>query len=148
MIFSSARQLQKLIGNYFARAAGEWHMESVPLKGKAADETSVQKIWDREPEPPTLTGLALCLGFESLDEFETYEREGEFAAILKRGRLQVEAEYEKKLHGQSAGIIFALKKLGWTDKGEHNIASPQTHLEIKLIESGPKPAGSEKEVQL
>jgi len=148
MIFSSARQLQKLIGNYFAHTAGEWHMASVPLKGKAADDTSLQKIWDREPEPPTLSGLALYLGFESLDNFEAYEREGEYAAILKRGRLQVEAEYEKKLHGQSAGIIFALKKLGWTDKGDNSQPSAQTHLEIKLIESGPQPVGTEKDVQL
>lgn len=148
MVFSSARQLQKLIDNYFARAAGEWHMENVPLKGKATDDTSLQKIWDREPEPPTLSGLALYLGFESLDNFEDYERKGAYANALKRGRLQVEAEYEKKLHGQSAGIIFALKKLGWTDKGDNNQPSAQAHLEIKLIEGGPQPAASEKEVQL
>jgi len=49
---------------------------------------------------PTITGLALHLGFNSLDEFDQYETNGRFASAIKRARLRIESSYEKKIARQ------------------------------------------------
>ena len=139
------------IAKYFSLIQGEYHIEKVPAKG-AKDKTDFidQKVWDREPEPATLSGLALALGFISIAELEAYERDGKFAHIIKKARLKVEAEYEKRLHYQSAtGAIFFLKNLGWTEKSDDSLLKeiPKT-IKIEIVNSGPKLASSEKDVTL
>lgn len=64
---------------------------------------------------PTITGLALFLGFCSRQSFYDYEAKPEFSYTVKRARLTIENEYEKRI-GEGAGYIFALKNFGWTDK--------------------------------
>lgn len=76
-----------------------------------------ERIWSRYPEPPTITGLALHLGFESRQSIYDYEKNGDFSYIIKNARLRVEKGYELALHGDKpTGSIFALKNMGWTDK--------------------------------
>ena len=147
----SARGYTIRIKRYFESLKGQFHMEELPVKNsKNKNETSVQKIWDREPEPPTLSGLALFLGFNSRNEFEVYEQTGEFANHVKRARLRIEAEYEKKLHFQSpSGAIFMLKNLGWCEKADGaSLNEIPKIIEIKIVDSGPELAFSEKEVDL
>src|SRR6202035_3061369 len=106
-----------------------------------------QKVWLHDPEPATLTGLAIFLGFHSKQAFEKYEENGRFANILKQGRLRIEAVYEKKLHLQSSasGAIFALKSMGWNEKTESKTAAKAIkNIKIEIIETGPKPAENEK----
>lgn len=67
----------------------------------------------------TICGLAYRLGFESRQSIYDYEKHGKFSYIIKRARLFIENEYEKKLcDNNCTGIIFALKNMGWTDKTE------------------------------
>jgi hypothetical protein len=137
------------IAHYFEYIKGNYHMEDVPDK-KDPSIMVKQKIFDREPEPPTLTGLALYLGFTSLEAFEVYEQKGHFAAQLQMGRLMIEAEYEKRLHYQSAtGAIFALKTLGWKEHNEQGTGIEQLKsINITITTSGPNVAQAEKEVDL
>jgi hypothetical protein len=149
--FHSAEYLLRRIDAYFDYTDGEFHMEEKPVKSLKDGPATEQKMWDREPQPATFTGLALFLGFNSLLEFEDYEDNGEFASTLRRGRLCIEAVYEKKLHQQSpTGAIFALKNMGWNDKtNDKNEKGPAvTTLKIEFTEKGPKLANSEKEVVL
>lgn len=75
-----------------------------------------------ENEPATITGLALYLGFESRQSFYDYEKDEKFSYIIKKARLRIEYEYEKKLTGQNvAGPVFALKNMGWKDRSETEI---------------------------
>ncbi|QJD95150.1 hypothetical protein HH214_04280 [Mucilaginibacter robiniae] len=152
LLFNSTNELTHLITKYFNWIEGEYHLEDTPVKttAKSITETIQQKVWDREPQPATLSGLALYLGFESRQAFEQYETSGRFAAILKRARLQIESEYEKKLHFTSAtGAIFALKSIGWTDKSEtDDYSNLAANLKVEIQVTGPIPAGSEKEVTL
>lgn len=82
---------------------------------------------------PTLTGLALALGFTSRQAFLTYQEYGpEFSDTVKTARLRIEEHYEKLLQDpqtRPAGPIFALKNLGWRDeqKIEHGgqVAMPR-----------------------
>jgi hypothetical protein len=145
--FTTAIELTNQISAYFDYIDGEHYQENKPVNREQQSLAGQKKIHMREPEPATIAGLALFLGFCSRQAFDDYEQSGEFAHILKRGRLHVEAVYEKKLHQQSsAGAIFALKSMGWNEKVEGNTAFKC--LTIEIIESGPKPAENEKEVVL
>ena len=67
----------------------------------------------------TFAGMALHLGFSSRRSLYQYEKREGFLHSVKRARLMVEAEYERRLWGTNvAGAIFALKNHGWSDKQE------------------------------
>ena len=143
--FITASELADLIDAYFKELEGEYHLEEKELKGIA----TTQKVWHREPQPATFTGLALHLGFGSRQAMDRYK--GRFNVLIKRARLRVEASYEKKLHGTSAtAAMFALKCTGWNERAE-TPATKETaarSLKIKVIETGPPPVYSEKEVMI
>jgi hypothetical protein len=66
---------------------------------------------------PTVTGLALYLGFCDRQSMYDYQEKPNFSCTIKRARTFIEHEYEKMLHnGQCTGAIFALKNMGWADK--------------------------------
>lgn len=112
-IYENAEEMQKAIDNYFEYIKGQ--------KGKpfVDDKGGIHTTWDRWPEPATITGLALFLGFSDRQSLYDYQERQEFSCIIKRARTLVECEYEKKLSLQSpAGAIFALKNMGWKDKQE------------------------------
>ena len=101
-MYNKPEDLQKKVDKYF---------EDLPYKkvkqGKDVIEIPV----------PTITGLALFLGFESRQSFYDYEKDERFSYIIKRARSFIERGYEEALHtGGGAGAIFALKNMGWTDR--------------------------------
>jgi hypothetical protein len=106
-------------------------MAGRPAKYESAEdlENAIKDYWQNlEKDKPTITGLALFLGFESRQSFYDYENNGEFSYTIKKARLKIESVYEQNLHsGNPSGSIFALKNFGWTDKSEvdHNVNIPQ-----------------------
>ena len=101
----------------------------------------VQKC-ETEERPLTITGLCLHLGFEERKRlYEQADRAG-FSHSVKRARLIVEADYERRLGDKTlsaAGTIFALKNFGWTDKTEHEVSGPggaaiPMTLEIEIVD--------------
>lgn len=150
--FANAAYLSNLIDEYFNYIKGAYHSSQNDIgQGGGPVNKSENKIWDREPEPPTISGLAFFLGFESMQAFIGYEEKGRFAHILKRARLRIESVYEKKLHLQSsAGAIFALKTLHWNEQQKDNTATNTTsnNIKIEIVETGPDLAGNEKDVVL
>ena len=105
---------------------------------------------DKTAEPITVTGLALYLGFYSKDQFDNYLQSGRYAWTIKRACFKVMAYYESRLHYPApTGAMYALKCMGWTEKPKlSKSAKKPTSLKVKLIETGPQPAASEKEVTL
>ena len=98
-----------------------------PRKYKTPEDmqTAIDEYYatcEQKDKGPTITGLALSLGFLSRQALYNYEGYGEdFHYVVKRARLTVEAGYEDNLRKQAcAGAIFALKnmKQPWTDKQE------------------------------
>ena len=67
---------------------------------------------------PTLTGLALYLGFCDRRSMYEYENKPEFTHTIKKARSRMEIVYEQLLQYGNSGAIFALKNLGWKDKQE------------------------------
>jgi hypothetical protein len=149
MKFISTRQLRHLTTAYFSYIKGSFHYEDLPKTAKQA-KAKRQKVWDKEPEPPTLTGLALHLGFDSLAEFEEYEQNGELGYLLKRARLIIASEYEKRLHQPSpTGAIFALKTLGWNDHDNTaDTSQVSLSLTINVIDTGVAIASNEKQIAM
>jgi hypothetical protein len=153
ILFNKVEQVTSRIDSYFQWIQGRYHVESLPFKptAKSPPEVRDQKVWDREPQPATITGLALYLGFDSLNAFENYEQNGRFASLLKRARLQVENEYEKMLHCQPAtGAIFALKSLGWMERSAKTTDEPLNNalLKIEIVMTGLAPTGTEQDVHM
>lgn len=118
--FETEEQISKAIVEYFEWIKGEFEEQSYTYTDKKGNEhTAKEKVTIREPEPPTITGLTLHIGFASRQSFYDYEKDGEFAYALKRARLAIEKSYEISLRGNTAaGAIFALKNFGWSDKQE------------------------------
>ena len=73
-------------------------------------------VCKEEKIPTTITGLALALGFSTRKSLLDYEEKLEFVNIIKKAKLKVECEYEKRLSGNApTGAIFALKNMEWKD---------------------------------
>ena len=70
--------------------------------------------------PPTMSGLAYALGFESRQSLYAYEKDERFSYSIKRAKLAIEIWYEERMSGNSpTGAIFWLKNhAGYTDKQE------------------------------
>lgn len=95
------------------------------IKGDLKEEIEInvdgdlirKKVWNREPVPPTITGLCFFLGFESRQSFYDYEPKKDFSYTIKRGRIMIKLAYEQALwNDKCTGPIFALKNLGFSDK--------------------------------
>lgn len=74
-------------------------------------------------EAPTVTGLALAVGFSSIQSLNDTARRPGFSEPVKTAKLRVENSYEKDLRSgiAPAGPIFALKNFGWRDKQEVDV---------------------------
>lgn len=87
----------------------------------------------------TVTGLALHLGFTTASNFSRYTTYGsKFKDVVNTSRLRIQNYYEKKLiEGKVAGVIFALKNLGWTDRPD--LKGIQEHgLKIEIVKFSEK----------
>jgi len=137
--FRSVAELENLIESYF---------DGLNPKNEPQPDAKKQK---REPTPPTMSGLAYHLGFESVEAFEACEAKGKYTFWLKRAGLRVEAEYEKKLHYQSStGAIFALKSRRRGEQPATGTSNEATNniFNVEVVHSGFNVAGAEKEVAL
>ena len=89
--------------------------------------------------PVTLPGLICALGLSSRHSLAHYEKRKEFCDSVKRAKLYVEMEYEKRLQGNSStGAIFALKNFGWSDRQELALDQATTtpsEIKIHLVSS-------------
>lgn len=115
--FENAEYLNLMVEEYFVYIKGAYEdIEREKINKDGSVQMVMERIWTRKSETPSITGLALYLGFESRQSIYDYEKNGEFSYTIKRARLRVEASYEQYLLTQaSTGAIFALKNFGWVD---------------------------------
>jgi hypothetical protein len=111
--YDSPEEMAREIDQYFEYIKGEQGEQEI-TQGKKKVKV---KVWIREPEPTSITGLTLYLGFATLQSLDDYCKKGpKFAEIIKRGKLRVANRYERNLSGDKpTGSIFALKNMGWSD---------------------------------
>lgn len=115
--FQTVEEFESKVEEYFEWIQGEFHWEcKTNDEGKEVDV----KVFDRDSEPPTITGLCLFLGFESRQSYHDYAKRSEFSYAIKRARLRIENSYEIMMNysRQPTAQIFALKNMGWSDRQE------------------------------
>lgn len=115
--FTDAEELGELVAGYFN---GGCNTRTVVI-GHGATKRAI------ELPMPTITGLAIWLGFESRQSFYDNEKKPEFSYILKKAHVFIERDYEELLRTtpNATGIIFALKQFGWKDSHEVNTTVEQ-----------------------
>src|SRR5690348_6148818 len=91
-VFKTPKALAKKVDEYFIYIQGETKEKKVkisdPQTGKV--KLSHEIIILRNPEPATITGLVLFLGFASRQSLDDYaERNEEFSDIIARARVRV-----------------------------------------------------------
>lgn len=98
-----------------------------------------KKDWIEIPTP-TITWLALYLGFASRQSLYDYWKKEKFAYIIKKATTFIEMWYEEMLRTNPTWAIFALKNMWWTDKMEtvnHTTFSlKQLHEQVNAIHNG------------
>lgn len=142
-MYKNPEELASKLLEYFEWIEGEFiieHKVTSKTTGKGKDAVTITesepvKIWVRYPEAPTMTGLAVHLGFESRQSLHDYSKKARFSYPIKKALLEVEKNYEKGLHGEKViGVIFALKNMGWSDKTETKLSGdPENPITINQI---------------
>lgn len=118
-IFKSDEELKKRVDEYFNSGI----RTKTIFVGKDAVPIEVPV--------PTITGLAIFLGFESRQSFYDYEKNPKHSYTIKRARMFIEREYEEQLQvGNTTGAIFALKNMGWIDKQHQDHTTKGDKIEI------------------
>jgi len=134
LMYETPEALQKEIDEYFDYIKGEYEEKEVIVTDPKTKKRKPykQEVCIREPEPATITGLTLFLGFSSLEALTEYEKRGpKFSEVVRRGKLRVSNRYERNLHGTApTGSIFALKNMGWKDS---NFLDPGEGNEMGII---------------
>lgn len=104
--------------------------EHEPIRGRPRKYTDVEALdykieeyFDSldDGEQPTITGLTLHLGFSNKRSLYDYAENKTFSHSIKSAITKIEHFHEKKLYDKeapTAGVIFALKNFGWTDRQE------------------------------
>lgn len=114
-IFKTVEELQLKIDSYFQNCP-----DKRKIMVRVQEWKSKYKV-EHEVDCPTITGLALHLGFCDRQSFYDYKEKEEFSCTIKKARTFIEREYEKLLQSNPTGAIFALKNFWRTDKQEiHN----------------------------
>lgn len=124
-IHTDPNEVDRLIEDYFEWIKGEGEDRFRSVKNKDGDLVDqLYWHWIREPEPPTVTGLALHLGFCDKKSLYDYAAKPEFLHSIKKGLSKIEQAHEKALFGDKCtGNIFALKNMGWDDKRNVDVTS-------------------------
>ena len=129
-LFKTVEELQKKIDEYFATECKDevWR-----------DEETGELIFDNKGHlvikynPPTVSGLALFLGFCNRLSLYDYEEKSEFTDTVKRAIAKIENYAERQLFiGNSTGAIFWLKNKGWKDKTEVEDLTKRDYKEIVI----------------
>lgn len=113
--YTNPEDMQKMIDEYFA----------VKCKDEIICDDDGNVLTDSKGKPaykfnpPTISGLALYLGFHNRQGLNEYLDKGDFSITVKDAVAKIEEYAERQLFiGNSTGAIFWLKNKGWKDKTE------------------------------
>ena len=135
--YSKKEEIEGLIDKYFEDCQG--HMLINEMTGDPVlDKWGSPVYVDRHP--PTVTGLALALGFSTRRALLRYQAKAEFQDTILRAKSMVEKYTEERLFDKdgSNGAKFSLQFNfdGWRDEPSEEEKRPV----INIINDIPKPA--------
>lgn len=115
--YKSPKQMQKAIDAYFDACSGVMLTDD---EGKAVLDKYGAPIY-LNSHPPTVTGLALALGFTSRQALLNYQAKDNFVDTVTRAKSRVEQYTEERLFDRDGvqGAKFSLVNnfAGWQEKG-------------------------------
>jgi hypothetical protein len=116
-VFNSPKELEVLIDEYFAKC---------DARVSVRYDKDGEPITTLNPEPYTMSGLALAIGVDRTTLIN-YEKKDEFFHSLKAAKQKVESDVERRLMEtpNQTGAIFNLKNnfKGWKDKQETDVTA-------------------------
>lgn len=105
--YQSPEDMQRIIDEYFERCAGRLltDEDGQPALNKFGDPIYIDR------HPPTVTGLALALGFSSRQTLLNYQARPAFMDTVTRAKSRCEAYAEERLYDRdgSRGAQFSLE---------------------------------------
>jgi len=118
-MFRTPEEMQAKIDEYFATQIGRRPM--LDINGKQVYSKSGVPLFDEEP--PTVSGLALYLGFTDRTSFYEYKTRAAFSDTVKRAITRIEhyAECGVLMRDKPTGSIFWLKNHGWRAEEETKV---------------------------
>ena len=111
--YKSKEEIEEKIEEYFKECEGEILKddEGKPIFNKYGSPVVIQQ------RPPTVTGLALALGFTSRQALLNYQAKPEFVDTITRAKARVEQYAEERLFDKdgTSGAQFSLRNnfKGW-----------------------------------
>jgi hypothetical protein len=128
--YQTAEDMQKVIDEYFKSCEGKPLLddEGLPILNKYSQPIILRH------KPPTVTGLALALGFNSRQSLLNYAGRENFVDTITRAKSTIEEYAESRLYdkdgvnGAKFNLINNFK--GWKEKQE--VESHNTNYNIEL----------------
>lgn len=133
--YKNKEEIEEKIEAYFKKCEGE-------ILKDTAGEPILDKF--RQPviinqRPPTVTGLALALGFLSRQALLNYQGKKEFNDTITRAKTMIEAYTEERLFDRdgSNGAQFSLRNnfKGWNDKQPSELDQEEQRAKIEQIKA-------------
>ena len=120
--YQSVKQMQKAIDAYFMSCKGEPIIgdDGQPIMDKYGNVILIGQ------KPPTITGLALALGFTGRQALIDYQARPEFTDTVTRAKSMCEAYAEARLYDRDGanGAKFSLScNFGWREVNETKIST-------------------------
>ena len=130
--YTSKEEVEKLIESYFKSCKGEILRDSDgnPVFNKFGNPIVINA------KPPTVTGLALALGFSTRQALLNYQGKKEFVDTITRAKTVVERYTEERLFDRDGvnGAKFSLVNnfKGWNEKAEVKVSGSLDKEKSKL----------------
>lgn len=132
--YNTKEEIQEKINDYFKECEGEILKDS---DGEVVFDKYGNPVIIKT-RPPTITGLALALGFTSRQALLNYQAKKEFVDTITRAKARVEQYAEERLFDKDGanGAKFSLANnfKGWNEKQEVKVSGSLENEKTKLDE--------------
>lgn len=145
--YKNVGEIEDKIEQYFAICEGEPLLDD---EGNQVINKYGYPCWIKPPKPPTVTGLALALGFTTRLSLLNYQGKKEFVNTITRAKTKIEEYAESRLFDRdgSNGAQFSLRNnfKGWNDTEEKRLENEREKLalEKRKVDSQIKEDSGEK----
>lgn len=133
--FKTKEEIQEKIDRYFESCEGEILKNS---KGEVVLDRFGKPVYI-DQKPPTVTGLALALGFSGRQSLLNYQSKAEFVDTIMRAKSRVEEYTEQRLFDRdgSDGAKFSLRNnfRGWDDKPQSEMDQEEQRIRIEHMKA-------------
>lgn len=134
--YKTKEEIEEKIEEYFRECEGEPMLDG---EEKQMVNKYGYPCYIKEPKPPTVTGLALALGFTNRLDLLRYQGKKEFCDTITRAKSRVEEYAERRLFDRdgSNGAQFSLRNnfQGWNPEKDKS----ETRETINIVNNIPKP---------